>query len=106
MKTAIPRHLPSGATLQVAAILIGFLGLALCPPANGEMLLIPLTRDAVATMIPLAIGHDGRLLGPGPLPNSYIVYGARTALFGTLVGHGVAVVAAPGGGCGAPEVAA
>lgn len=88
-----------GAQLAVGAS--GFLLLLLTPPPQGEMLLVPATRDAQRALAPLAIASPARLIGTGPLPGSLVVFGDRTTLLPVMLRHGILVLAAPRSGCGA-----
>lgn len=79
----------------LASLLIGF-----TPPAQGNMLLVPLGPAAGRQMAALAVGNGARLVQAGPLPSSLIVSGDRSRLLAPLGGHGVLVLGARGGGCG------
>ena len=86
--------------LQFAGV-IGGLGLmVLAPPADGLQLLVPLNGAGRARMLPLAIERSAQLVGEGPLPGSFVVRGARAALFRPLLAAGVLTLAAPAGACG------
>jgi hypothetical protein len=86
-------------TLQIAGIVLGLAILAVAPPASGRMLLIPVTARSAAELIPLATRSGSLLIGPGPLPRSYVVIGdARLAAAST--GHAIVRLAAPFAGCG------
>jgi hypothetical protein len=71
--------------------------LALTPPAQGAMLLIPLVREAPAAR--LARNSNALLLSQGPA-GSIVVRGDRRALFWPLLRAGVLAVAAPAPLCG------
>ncbi|MEG3163180.1 hypothetical protein U1701_01090 [Sphingomonas sp. PB2P19] len=86
--------------LQTAGVVIGLAGLALAPPASGRMLLVPLTPQGAADLIPLALRSGGLLLGAGPLPHSYVVVGDGARLAAATAGHAIVRVAAPAAGCG------
>ena len=89
-----------GIALQTGGILLGLTLLAFAPPTSGRMLLIPVTRQAAADVVPLALRAGGLLLGPGPLPHSYVVIGENARLASTTAGHGIVTIAAPPAGCG------
>ena len=82
--------------LQIGGVALGLASLAFAPPASGRMLLVPLTADAAHRLIPAAVAHGALLIGPGPLPASYIVIGERAR----IVAQGVVPIAAPAAGCG------
>ncbi len=90
---------PSLAALQVSGVTVGLAALAFAPPASGRMLLIPLSADAAARLVPSVIARGGRLIGPGPLPRSYVFVGDRARIAGSLR-DGVVALAAPPAGCG------
>ncbi|PZU11947.1 MAG: hypothetical protein DI605_00185 [Sphingomonas sp.] len=75
-------------------------GLVAAPPANGRMMLVPLSESAAQGMAAAAIDKGASLIGQGPLPGSIVVDGNRDALFRTLLNRGVALLAAPVTGCG------
>jgi hypothetical protein len=91
--------LPPSIVLQSGAIVIGLALLAFAPPASGRMLLVAVTPQGAADLVPLAVGAGSLLLGPGPLPHSYVVMGdARLAA--ATSGHAIITLAAPPAGCG------
>lgn len=75
-------------------------GSVLMPPADGAMLLVPLTPKRIATAVDLALDHGARIGGLGPLPGTLIVRGKRARLFGPLLAQGIVAVAAPAIWCG------
>lgn len=101
-----PTSLSLASGLQLCAATLALLVLPLWPPASGPMLLIPLTPGAQRTMISVAVGQGALLVGRGPLPGSYVVYGERGRLLGSLIGAGVAVLASRPAGCGAERARA
>jgi hypothetical protein len=93
---------PRAATLLIQLLaIVGSVGvMAAAPPMNGRMMLVPLSASAARGMVAIAIDRGATLVGPGPLPGSFVVDGQRAALLGAAVRHGVALLAAPVGGCG------
>ena len=87
--------------LQTGGIVVGLTALAFAPPAQGRMLLVPVTAQGAADLVPLAVGTGSLLLGPGPLPRSYVVMG-NTRLAAATSGHAIVTLAAPPAGCGEP----
>jgi len=87
--------------LQLVAIVATGTALALSPPAQGRMLLVPLWPGAEKGMIARVTQSDARLLGRGPLPRSFVVSGSHASVSAGMLGHGVLVIAAPLAGCGA-----
>lgn len=95
------RCLPLAAHLML--ILIGLPLLAFYPPAQGAMLLVPMTADARGAMLPVALAHGGRMMARGSLPGSIVMWGDRAALAAPLLGRAVLVMAADAAGCGFVE---
>lgn len=85
---------------HVFLVSVGFAGLVALPPAQGAMLLIPLTHGARIALVPVAVDHGARLVASGPYGGSMQVDGRRSDLFLPLLAHGVVVIAASPGGCG------
>ncbi len=85
---------------QGAAVVMLLGGSVLMPPADGAMLLVPLTPKRIATAVDLALDHGARIGGLGPLPGTLIVRGKRARLFGPLLAQGIVAVAAPAIWCG------
>lgn len=85
---------------QILLALIGIPVLASYPPANGPILLVPLSAEARAAVVPAAVGHGARLVAPGRLPGSVIVSGRRAAISDALSGRAVLMLAADAPGCG------
>jgi hypothetical protein len=85
---------------QGAAVVMLLGGSVLMPPAEGAMLLVPLTPKRIATAVDLALDHGARIGGLGPLPGTLIVRGKRARLFGPLLAQGIVAVAAPAIWCG------
>ncbi|QJU60391.1 hypothetical protein HL653_01625 [Sphingomonas sp. AP4-R1] len=81
--------------------IVGAVGLMVAaPPANGRIMLVPLSADAAHGLVAMAIDRGATLVGPGPLPGSFVVDGRRADLVRGLVRHGIALLAAPAAGCG------
>ncbi|MDH7640904.1 hypothetical protein [Sphingomonas oryzagri] len=85
-----------GLQSTIAAATLGWLLLA--PPAQGQMLLVPLTGTAIQSLPARALHGETRLIGTGPTPGSLIVEGRRDTLTG-LFRHATLVLAVPPGGC-------
>ncbi|MEC3912019.1 hypothetical protein U5A82_16515 [Sphingobium sp. CR2-8] len=81
-------------------VLGGLTGLYAFPPAQGRMLLIPLTHDAKRVLAPVAISHGARLVAQGPWSGSLLVEGRRSQLASALLRQGVITLSAQIGGCG------
>lgn len=79
--------------------------LALMPPKNGRMLLVPVSTAAEHGMIKLAIDQGALLVGPGPVPGSFVVQGERGRLWSAMLQAGVVATAAPSSGCGSDQEA-
>jgi hypothetical protein len=95
-----PRRL---VTLQVTLMAVTLLTLALFPPAQGKMILVPLRTGAEATMIAGAVDQGATLVGAGPLPHSFVVNGTRANIAPAMLARGILVLAAPPAGCGNPQ---
>lgn len=54
--------------------------LTLRPPAEGAMLMIPLSQDARTALPQSVIDRGGQLLRMGAFPGSFVVHGRRDAL--------------------------
>lgn len=88
---------------QIAGTLIMFVCIALAPPAEGNMLLVPASNRSEGEIAMLATTHGAVLVQRGPLRSSIIVYGKRASLFGPLARAGVLTVAGGAVGCRAGE---
>jgi hypothetical protein len=84
--------------LQCAIVGIVLAAAALYPPATGRLLLVPLMPGSDHHMLASAVNAGASLVGPGPLPHSFVVSGKRDAIAASL--EGVMIVAAPPAGCG------
>ena len=84
---------------QVTLGLLTLMLVALAPPAQGRMLIVPLDGRPIAGS---AIHQlHATPLAAGPLPGSWIVDGERRLLAG-LWSDGIVVLAAPEAICGGP----
>lgn len=88
--------LPLQLVLGVSAVVI----LALYPPAQGRMILVPVWPGASAHLAAHALDRGGVLVDGGPLPGSLVVSGDRSAIAPFMLAHGILVLAAPPSGCG------
>lgn len=85
---------------QAIGIAVALPLLALAPPAQGHMLLVPTSRDAAAHLTAIATTGGARLVSRGPLPASLIIDGNRADIDTKLRAAGVLILAAPGMACG------
>jgi hypothetical protein len=104
MKRPSPR-LPWSLIAQVAIALPLVGGLLLAPPAEGPMMLVPLTPGAARALPALAFDGDAKLISTGPLPGSLVVYAHRATLAGRLLRHATLTLSSPLTGC-APRATA
>lgn len=79
--------------------LLVFVLIALAPPAEGNMLLIPVGSRSEAQVVTLALMQGASLVQRGPFRSSVIVYGKRASLFGPLARAGVLAVSGGAVGC-------
>ena len=91
---------------QALAVMLGFAVLTMWPPRRGAYLLVPLGRDATASLLPVAVSEHALLIGVGPLPHSYVVRGDRSHLASVMLSHGILLLAASAVGCGSSDGAA
>jgi len=73
---------------------------ALYPRADGDMLIIPLTRSAATHLAARALTDGATLSAPGPLPGSIVVHGDGPRLIADLLPAGILAIAAGPVGCG------
>jgi hypothetical protein len=92
-----------GLQMALAGSAMGWLLLA--PPAQGQIILVPLTPGAASALPATALHGDIRLIGAGPLPGSLLVEGRRADFTGYLLHHATLALATPPGGCGAETAA-
>jgi hypothetical protein len=91
------RTLPSTFRLQFALAGVALATVALAPPADGPVLLVPIASDA-GTAIRIATAHGARLIGPAP-GGSLLIWG-DAATWRPLLAAGVLPLAAPFSACG------
>lgn len=92
--------LPRSVRLQLALAAAALAGVALAPPAQGPMLLIPIGGDA-GEAIRIATAHGARLLGSAP--GGTLLVWADAGVLRPLAAAGVLTLAAPFSACGAPR---
>lgn len=98
----LPRHLVP--LLQASLVLIGVAALALWPPREGPMMLVALDGRDAGRLAGPALDAGAQLAARGPLSNMIVVQGDRDRLT-PLAWHGVILIAAPRGLCGAEVTA-
>jgi hypothetical protein len=89
------------ALLAASALILGW-----WPARGGELLLVPLAPAPAAQAVRIALDAQARLIGPGPLPGSYVVRGDRDRLARALLPAGILVLSGTAAGCGEPDPAA
>jgi len=94
-------------TASIQALLVFGLGgwLLLAPPAEGMMMLVPLSASAARALPALALRDGTLLVATGPTSGSLLVYGHRASLARRLLAHGILTLASPPGGCSAGAAA-
>lgn len=90
-----------GLPLQLLAAGVALSAIALSPPAEGQMLLVPLAGQSIDSTAVWATGTGARIVGRGPLPGSLAVEGSLAALTILALRHVTLIVAAPPAACGA-----
>jgi hypothetical protein len=87
----------------VVGQIVGALGIfaliALAPPAEGTMLLVPIAGQSENRIVGLAIAGGATLVQRGPFPSSVIVYGKRASLLEPLSRAGVLTLSGGAVGC-------
>lgn len=105
----MPRSFPISRIMvsaaQAALPLACLAAIGLLPPAQGRVLLVPISPDAQEALIHLATRYGARLVERGPFHGSMIVEGARSDLAAALLPYGILPLRAPRGGCGDVAVA-
>lgn len=87
-------------------VLLALTAVWIAPPASGQMLAVPLELASPGQTAAWATRHGARLLGPGPLPGSYVIYGERSSLLVPALTNQKLLLAATPAACGeAPEQA-
>jgi len=84
---------------QIAGALILRAVIALAPPDQGTMLLVPVAAWSQGQVTALALARGASVVQRGPLPSSVIVYGARARLFAPLARAGILTLASGAAGC-------
>jgi len=84
---------------QIGVALVLFVLIALAPPAQGTMLLVPVTARSEGQVVALALTRGASVVQRGPLPSSIIVYGRRERLLGPLAEAGILTLAGGAAGC-------
>jgi len=90
----------SAFTLQIVVAVAALAVIALAPPAQGRMLLVPLAGQGIDSLAVWATQAGARIVGRGPLPGSLAVEGIRSDLLGVALHNATLVVAAPAAACG------
>lgn len=94
-------RLSSGLPVQLLAAGAALAAIAFAPPAEGQLLLVPLAgQDADAVAVWATLG-GARIVGRGPLPGSLVVQGRTAPLSGAALRHATLMLAAPPAACGA-----
>jgi len=91
----------SGLPLQLLAAGIALSAIAFAPPAQGELLLVPLAGQSADSVTVWATRAGVRIVGRGPLPGSLAVEGRTATLIGVALRHATLITAAPPAACGA-----
>lgn len=89
------------ALAQLCLVATALVAFAFAPPAQGRMLLVPLTAAAASSMAAGAREAGALLLGRGPLPGSLVVMGTREHFGPLTLARGILIVAVPARLCGA-----
>ena len=84
---------------QILGALSIFVLIALAPPAQGTMLLVPLAGQPESRIVAIALAQGATLVQRGPLASSVIVYGKRASLLGPLSRAGVLTLSGGAVGC-------
>jgi hypothetical protein len=87
--------------MQLATVIASLAAIAVYPPSNGEMMLVPLWPGAERGLEARAIAAGGLLVDRGSLPHSLVISGTRAAIAPAMLASGVLILAAPASGCGA-----
>lgn len=97
---ASPRNGSSRAIVaQLAFVVAGLLAVGLAPPADGQMLLIPLTAAAAARLPALALQDGTQLIARGRITGSLVVRGRRDRLGWPMLRDGIVAIASTRPGC-------
>ncbi len=71
------------------------------PPAQGNMLVVPLAQQPLGEIVELVTGRGFAIVTPGRWPGSLVVRGERRQLGWALRDHGLLVIAGAASGCAA-----
>ena len=85
---------------QMTLAIVALLALNFAPPAQGKILLIPLTADARARLPAEIVQHEALLVGMGPFAGSLVVVENHQNLMIPMLRLGILALAAPPAGCG------
>ncbi|MEP9359434.1 hypothetical protein [Sphingomonas sp. KR3-1] len=96
------RGLPLAIAAQAMLLLAPGL-LAIAPPAQGMMLLVPIAPANAAAVEDAALGAGATLAGFGPIPGSRFVSGDRARLLPAALRHGMILVTGNPRICGLPQ---
>ncbi len=86
--------------VQVALVVVTLGAMALAPPREGPMLVIPLGNTAIGETMGWALPEGVAFLGQGPLPGSILVYAKRERLAAGAWKHTSLLIKAPETFCG------
>jgi len=102
------RLLPAGAVPRILSVVtmpvwipVVVLAVILAPPAEGEMLLVPLTEEGSRSLVAALGDRSTRLIAAGPIPGSLVLRGPRGSIWGRVGGKGVLLLGVPDMGCSA-----
>lgn len=84
---------------QLALVLGGFLLLRAQPPAQGNMLLVPMAGQSRSELANFAVGNGLTIVTAGDWTESLVVRGERNRLGWALASEGVLVLATAIEGC-------
>jgi hypothetical protein len=87
--------------IQLGIAAAGLVTLTAAPPVEGKMLLVPLTPAAARALPHHALSSGATIVEIGPIANSLVVRGQRSAIFERMLVNGVLVLSAAPSGCGA-----
>lgn len=91
-------------SLFVANFFFGLAGLAVIaawPPASGEMTVVPLDGADASSVFVGAAAAGARIVGPGPLPRSWVVSGDRARIVARFGRWRALILAPAAAGCAA-----
>lgn len=86
--------------MHMAALFIGAGVLAVRPPEQGRMLLVPLLSSDIGLPVRIAVAQGAALVAAGPFPGSILVEGDYARLHESFRSNAVLILAAPPAGCG------